>query len=145
MGCRGSKVRILSPRPFPSSVRIPELRVGKVAKRGLRRGQARKLTSPERAVDPDTRAQPQRSDLFRLLVEEATEYALFVLDTEGRVATWNKGAERLKGYTPEEIIGKHFSTFYPPEAVATGWPDQELEAAKREGRFEDEGWRVRKD
>jgi PAS domain S-box-containing protein len=103
------------------------------------------LTSPKRAPDPEPRPQASRSELLRLLVEEATDYAIFVLDPQGRVATWNKGAQRLKGYTPEEILGKHFSVFYPPEAVETGWPDRELQAAAEAGRFEDEGWRVRKD
>jgi len=102
------------------------------------------LTSPQGLPDKDARP-ASTTELFRLLIEEATDYALFILDTEGRVATWNKGAQRLNGYAPSEIIGKHFSVFYPREAVETGWPDQELEAAKKEGRFEDEGWRVRKD
>jgi PAS domain S-box-containing protein len=68
-----------------------------------------------------------------------------MLDPEGRVASWNAGAERIKGYRPDEIVGKHFSCFYPAEAVARGVPEQELRAAAKEGRFEDEGWRVRKD
>ena len=61
------------------------------------------------------------------------------------MVTWNVGAQRLKGYRADEIIGQHFSCFYPPEAKAAGWPQRELEIARREGRFEDEGWRVRKD
>ncbi|HZR69062.1 MAG TPA: PAS domain S-box protein [Burkholderiales bacterium] len=84
-------------------------------------------------------------DRFRLLVESVRDYAIFMLDPEGRVATWNAGAQRIKGYSAEEIIGRHFSTFYPPDAVAAQWPQQELEMAKRDGRFEDEGWRLRKD
>jgi PAS domain S-box-containing protein len=83
--------------------------------------------------------------LYRLLVEQARDYALFVLDSDGRILTWNAGAQRIKGYAPEEIIGRHFSTFYPHEAVASGWPAHELKVAAAEGRFEDEGWRVRKD
>ncbi|HJV11962.1 MAG TPA: PAS domain S-box protein, partial [Burkholderiales bacterium] len=83
--------------------------------------------------------------LYKLLVEQARDYALFVLDKDGRILTWNAGAERIKGYAPEEIIGRHFSTFYPHEAVASGWPAHELKVAAAEGRFEDEGWRVRKD
>ena len=82
---------------------------------------------------------------FRLLVESVKDYAIFILDTGGHVATWNLGAERIKGYKAEEIIGEHFSTFYPPEDVAAGKTRQELEIATREGRFEEEGWRVRKD
>jgi PAS domain S-box-containing protein len=83
--------------------------------------------------------------LHRLLVDSVRDYAIFALDPAGRVLTWNAGAERLKGYAPEEIIGRHFSVFYPPERVAERFPDHELEVAAREGRFEDEGWRVRKD
>jgi PAS domain S-box-containing protein len=85
------------------------------------------------------------ADVFRLLVEGIRDYAIFVLDPEGRVITWNPGAQRIKGYSKEEIIGQHFSKFYPPEAVQSGWPARELALAKKEGRFADEGWRVRKD
>jgi rsbT co-antagonist protein RsbR len=84
-------------------------------------------------------------DSFRLLVESAKDYAIVMLDPTGHVASWNAGAERFKGYRAEEIIGKHFSCFYPPEAIEHGLPDQELKTAAKEGRFEDEGWRVRKD
>ena len=82
---------------------------------------------------------------FRLLVEQVQDYAIFLLDPEGRIASWNRGAERLKGYSEDEVLGKHFSFFYPPEVVDTGYPDRELKIAAREGRHEDEGWRVRKD
>ena len=82
---------------------------------------------------------------FRLLVEGASDYAIFMLDPEGRVATWNSGAERIKGYRAEEILGQHFSKFYPQESVERGKPQHELEVAAAEGRFEDEGWRIRKD
>jgi PAS domain S-box-containing protein len=82
---------------------------------------------------------------FRLLVEGVKDYALFMLDPQGNVATWNAGAERLKGYKAEEIIGQHFSRFYPKEAVERGWPDEELKRAAAEGRTEDESRRVRKD
>ncbi len=82
---------------------------------------------------------------FRLLVERVKDYAIFMLDPHGHVVSWNAGAERIKGYRPEEIIGQHFSSFYPAEAVARGWPAEELRRAEAEGRFEDEGWRVRKD
>jgi len=82
---------------------------------------------------------------FRLLVEGARDYAIFMLDPQGRIATWNIGAERLKGYSAEEIIGQHFSRFYPQEAIDRGKPEHELEVAAAEGRFEDEGWRIRKD
>jgi PAS domain S-box-containing protein len=82
---------------------------------------------------------------FRLLVEGTQDYAIFLLDPEGRVTSWNSGAERIKGYRAEEIIGQHFSRFYPQEAVERGWPAHELSVAAAEGRFEDEGWRLRKD
>ncbi|UHQ20690.1 PAS domain S-box protein [Lysobacter sp. KIS68-7] len=82
---------------------------------------------------------------FRLLVEGVRDYAIFMLDPTGHVASWNIGAQQAKGYTPEEIIGQHFSVFYPPEVVASGWPERELEIALAEGRCEDENWRVRKD
>jgi PAS domain S-box-containing protein len=82
---------------------------------------------------------------FRLLVESVKDYAIFILDPTGIVSTWNPGAERIKGYTAAEIIGKHFSTFYPPEEAASGKCERELEIAASEGRFEEEGWRLRKD
>lgn len=82
---------------------------------------------------------------FRLLVESVKDYAIFILDSAGNVRTWNPGAERIKGYRADEIIGKHFSTFYPLEDVASGKCEGELEIAAKEGRFEEEGWRVRKD
>jgi PAS domain S-box-containing protein len=84
-------------------------------------------------------------DIYRLLVEQTKDYAVFALDPKGNVRTWNVGAERLKGYRAQEIIGKHFSTFYTKEDVARDWPARELQMALAEGRFEDEGWRVRKD
>ena len=86
-----------------------------------------------------------RLDLFRLLVESVRDYAIFVLDPDGNVLTWNPGAQALKGYVRDEIVGKHFSKFYLPEAVKSGWPQRELTLAQKEGRFADEGWRVRKD
>jgi PAS domain S-box-containing protein len=82
---------------------------------------------------------------FRLMVENVQDYAIFMLDPEGHVATWNTGAERLHGYRLEEIIGEHFSRFYQAADVQQGRPDRELQTAADEGRFEDEGWRVRKD
>jgi PAS domain S-box-containing protein len=85
------------------------------------------------------------SALHSLLIESVSDYAIFALDPEGHVLTWNPGAHRLKGYSGDEILGQSFTKFYPPEAVASGFPAYELEVAGREGRFEDEGWRVRKD
>src|SRR3954447_13803921 len=82
---------------------------------------------------------------FRLLVESVRDYAIFMLDPEGRVVTWNAGARRIKGYEAGEIIGRHFSAFYPPEDLAADKPGEELRRASAGGRFEDEGWRLRKD
>jgi PAS domain S-box-containing protein len=84
-------------------------------------------------------------DDCRLLVDSVQDYAIFMLDVDGYVATWNRGAQKIKGYQSEEIVGKHFSTFYPPEDVEAGKPDAELLAAAEHGRVEDEGFRVRKD
>jgi PAS domain S-box-containing protein len=83
--------------------------------------------------------------LYRLLVESVTDYAIFVLDASGHIRSWNPGAERLKGYSENEIVGKHFSIFYPEQDVEAGKPARELEVATKTGRVEDEGWRVRKD
>src|SRR5690349_5279483 len=81
---------------------------------------------------------------FRQLVQGIEDYAILMLGPDGRVASWNAGAERIKGYRAEEIVGKHFSIFYPREDVERGKPEMELRVATAEGRFEDEGWRVRK-
>ena len=83
--------------------------------------------------------------LHKLLVESVRDYAIFALDPTGHILSWNEGAFRIKGYTADEIIGKHFSIFYPPEDIEAGKPPWELEVAVAEGRFEDEGWRLRKD
>ena len=82
---------------------------------------------------------------FRLLVQGVTDYAIFMLSTDGHITSWNAGARRIKGYTEAEIIGSHFSRFYTPEDVAAGVPFRGLETARRDGRFEAEGWRVRCD
>ncbi|MFF1414577.1 PAS domain S-box protein [Streptomyces sp. NPDC058289] len=82
---------------------------------------------------------------FTLLVSSVLDYGIFMLDPQGHVSTWNAGAERIKGYSATDIIGKHFSVFYPPEDIAARKPHWELEAAIQEGRLEDEGWRIRKD
>ena len=84
-------------------------------------------------------------DRFRLLVESVTDYAIFMLDPDGRIISWNRGAQRLKQYTADEIIGQHFSKFYGPEDLAARKPQIELEHAIADGRVEDEGWRLRKD
>lgn len=99
--------------------------------------------------DEQRRSEPeeglQTSDLLQILVDSMQDYAVLLLDAEGRVLTWNNAAERLKGWKAEEIIGQHFSRFYPPEDVEKGKTEMELRVAAQEGRFEDEGWRVRKD
>ena len=87
----------------------------------------------------------QSEERFRLLVEGVAEYAIFMLDVNGRIATWNNGAQRIKGYTAGEIVGRHFSVFYPADAIDSGWPEHELKTASETGSFHDEGWRVRKD
>jgi PAS domain S-box-containing protein len=81
---------------------------------------------------------------LHLLFDAVVDYGIFVLDTTGHVMSWNIGAQKLKGYTRDEILGRHFSIFYPPDAIAAGWPDEELRRARLLGRFEDEGWRLRK-
>jgi PAS domain S-box-containing protein len=87
----------------------------------------------------------ETGDLHRLLVQSVRDYAIFALDPTGVILSWNAGAERFKGYTANEIIGKHFSIFYPRELVEEGFPEFELRTAANTGRFEDEGWRIRKD
>jgi PAS domain S-box-containing protein len=84
-------------------------------------------------------------DQFRLLVQGVVDYAIYMIDTEGKVTNWNLGAQRIKGYAPDEIIGRHFSQFYTDEDRAAGLPRRALETARRDGKFESEGWRVRKD
>jgi len=103
-------------------------------------------------AQPAPPAPPPRHDAlhhseerFRLLVEGVKDYAIFMLDPDGHVTSWNAGAERIKGYTAHDILGQHFTRFYTPEDIARAWPQRELESARKEGRFEDEGWRVRKD
>ena len=96
-------------------------------------------------VNREITEQIAAAERFRVLVESVTEYAIFLLDTEGRISTWNEGARRIKGYEESEILGTHFSAFYPPEDIDAGKPERELRMARESGRVEDEGWRVRKD
>ncbi|HSS01030.1 MAG TPA: ATP-binding protein [Kofleriaceae bacterium] len=109
----------------------PAMRVGALAE-----------AAEKRLVQEATR---QHEERFRLLVESVKDYAIFMLDPDGHVATWNSGAQRIKGYTADEIIGRHFSAFYPEHEIRAGKTEYELAAAQRDGRFEDEGWRIRKD
>ena len=88
---------------------------------------------------------PHAVELYRLLIERVTDYAIFALDAGGHIVSWNPGAQRLKGYQAHEIIGKHFSTFYPDSDKRAGKPEWELKVATEAGRVEDEGWRIRKD
>ena len=101
----------------------------------------RDLTERRRAEE-QLRTSEER---MRILIQSVKDYGIFMLDPDGRVASWNEGARRIKGYEAEEIIGRHFSVFYPEAERASGFPDHELEVARAVGRFEDEGWRVRKD
>lgn len=125
---------------FWASVVVTALR----DERGELRGYA-KITrdlSERRKAEQALRASEER---FRMLVGGVRDYAIFMLDPEGHVVTWNAGAERIKGYTADEIVGQHFSRFYTPEDLAAGKTRIELEVAAREGKYEEEGWRVRKD
>lgn len=96
-------------------------------------------------VTDEVGARQESEELFRLLVDSVQDYAIFMLDPVGRVATWNAGARRIKGYEAAEIIGRHFSIFFTDEDVKAGKPQRELAAARERGRVQDEGWRLRKD
>lgn len=99
---------------------------------------ARQPASPGAALLPG-------EDLFRKIVDSVRDHAILVLDKDGLVLSWNAGAQHVKGYRADEVIGRHFSIFYTADAISCGWPDYELDAAARHGHFDDEGWRVRKD
>jgi PAS domain S-box-containing protein len=88
---------------------------------------------------------PEMSSRYEILVQSVTDYAIYMLDPSGVVTSWNAGAERFKGYTPDEIIGRHFSKFYTEEDLRAGIPAIALRTAAEEDRFEAEGWRLRKD
>ena len=105
-------------------------------------GKVMRDLTQRRAHEEDLRHSEER---FRLLVDRVMDYAIFMLDVNGYITTWNSGAERIKGYKAGEIIGQHFRVFYPKEVAASGYPDYELKTAAAEGSFIDEGWRLRKD
>jgi PAS domain S-box-containing protein len=104
-----------------------------------------KVTSDVTKRHDAEKALRESEERFRLLVQDTSDYAIFMLDPTGRVVSWNAGAQRIKGYEADEIIGKHFSVFYPRQDLAAGRPAQNLQTALLAGRVEDEGWRVRKD
>jgi PAS domain S-box-containing protein len=138
---------------------IDERRQAAEALRQARDGLARRVAERTRALEEANQVLQRdiavRSKLeeefkrseekFRLMVEGIQDYAIFMLDPDGKVASWNGGAEKIKGYKAEEIIGQHFSRFYPQEAIDRNYPQHELQIATKHGRFEDEGWRLRKD
>lgn len=108
----------------------------------------RESRAKARTASVSLEAQPNlhlAREQFEQLVAGVKDYAIFLLDRQGHILSWNAGAERIQGYTAPEIIGRHFSCFYPAEAVASGWPTHELTQTATTGRFEDEGWRVRQD
>jgi PAS domain S-box-containing protein len=125
----------------------------KAEKRPVSKGAPKKAKTPTEAATPITPirnsgladAIKHGGEIYRLLVESVRDYAIFMLDPDGHVASWNRGAEKIKGYTPDEIIGQHFSVFYTPEDIASAKPARELKIAKRVGKFEEEGFRLRKD
>jgi PAS domain S-box-containing protein len=131
----------------------PRLMSDKAKKRPATKQVPKKAEPP---LDSPTRIIPIRNSgladaikhsgqIYQRMVDSVRDYAIFMLDPDGHVASWNKGAQRIKGYTPSEIIGQHFSVFYPQKDITSGKPPHELKVAARVGRFEDEGWRLRKD
>ena len=122
---------------------VPETVISRSVESPLPLGTSTTAQFPDMAgVEETLRESEER---FRLLVSSVKDYAILMLDPQGRVLSWNEGAERIKGYSGEEIIGQHFARFYTAEDVSNGKPSFALEEATKKGRFEDEGWRVRKD
>jgi PAS domain S-box-containing protein len=99
----------------------------------------------ESRVTIASRTRDTTENRFQLLIDAVVDYGIFMLDADGHVMSWNSGAAKLKGWERDEIVGQHFSVFYPRDVAASGWPEEELRRAKQLGRFEDEGWRIRKD
>ncbi len=122
--------------PIEISLSPIETEEGRLVSSAIRDVTARKLAEEKML---------QSEERFRLLVQGVKDYAILMLDPEGRIVSWNEGAQRIKGYTAEEIIGDHFSRFYTPEDIAAGEPARGLKTAQQRGHFENEGWRVRKD
>jgi PAS domain S-box-containing protein len=114
-------------------------RLAPAIERELRDAEAR---HKRKAAEASLRESEER---FRLLVDATPDYAIFMLDPAGRISSWNTGARRIKGYESDDILGRHFSCFFPDDVARSGWPGRELEIASSEGRFENEGWQVRKD
>jgi PAS domain S-box-containing protein len=123
---------------FPADVLLSPLQLGSQA---LSVAVVRDITERKRIE----MALHKSEETFELLVQGIKDYAIFMLDSEGRVVSWNSGAEQIKGYRTGEIVGQHFSKFYPTEEIEQGKPDRELKIAASEGKLEDEGWRIRKD
>ncbi len=126
------------------TVTLPRFATATIAPKAEAR-EGRPAATAIAAKEPGRSPLHESENRFRLLVEAVKDYAIFMLDPSGRVATWNAGAKRIKGYEASEIIGQHFSRFYDEAEVRTGKCEYELEVAAKEGRFEDEGWRIRKD
>jgi len=132
---------------------VPRLMSDKAEKRPLPKRPPKKAAVPVEAPTPITpirnsglaEALKHGGRIYELMVDSVRDYAIFMLDPDGHIASWNKGAQRIKGYTADEIIGRHFSAFYPPEDIAAGKPPAELKQAARTGKFEEEGIRLRKD
>jgi PAS domain S-box-containing protein len=123
---------------FPAEIRVSPLETDS----GTLVSSAIRDITERRRVEESLRRTEER---FRLLVESVKDYAIYILDTDGHVASWNLGAERIKGYQATEIIGQHFSRFYDADDIEQGKPQEALNRAATEGRHEDEGWRLRKD
>jgi len=128
----------------PAGDRVGAVTRGAAGERGLAAGE-RIDTACERGGVGGQSERAANEQRFRLLVEGVVDYAIVLLDVDGRVRSWNAGAQQIKGYRAEEIIGRHFSVLYPPEDVAAGKPDRALAVAGTDGRLQDEGWRMRQD
>jgi PAS domain S-box-containing protein len=147
---RGRPIGALSlvfqaPRRFARSDRTFAITLADACAVALERAQLFESERQLRARAEETASLLQDFDQFRLLVDQVKDYAIFMLDPSGNVRSWNRGAERIKGYSADEILGTHFSRFYPEEDVRAGKPERELAVAAAEGRYEEEGMRVRKD